>query len=107
MNDLPVLDVPTCDGCGACCMHMRYPPFLGHDDPRKQALPRILRDELEALLSTDWDDEDKPCFWLDVETRLCRHHEYRPDVCREFEVGTPSCHGFRYTSQVQHDPDQP
>jgi len=42
MSDLPTITTPaTCDGCGACCMHMGYPPFVGmyigesekHSDP--------------------------------------------------------------------------
>ena len=38
---------------------------------------------------------DGPCIWLDVETRQCKHHEYRPSVCRSFKTGSPACHDWR------------
>jgi Fe-S-cluster containining protein len=31
------------------------------------------------------------CLWLDRETGRCRHHEYRPDTCRDFEPGSEEC----------------
>jgi Fe-S-cluster containining protein len=34
---------------------------------------------------------DRPCLWLDLSTRKCRHYEYRPDLCRKFEVGGDGC----------------
>ena len=27
--------------------------------------------------------EDLPCYWLDEETMLCKHYEFRPGICRE------------------------
>lgn len=38
---------------------------------------------------------DGPCYWLDVETRMCKHHPYRPQVCRDFETGNPDCLQWR------------
>lgn len=36
-----------------------------------------------------------PCLWYDEEAKQCRHHEYRPDTCREFEVGGDACRATR------------
>lgn len=33
----------------------------------------------------------EPCLWLDMATHRCRHHEHRPEACREFEVGGRDC----------------
>jgi Fe-S-cluster containining protein len=41
------------------------------------------------------DTFDGPCSWLDLETRMCKHHQYRPNVCRDFETGNPQCLQWR------------
>jgi Fe-S-cluster containining protein len=38
---------------------------------------------------------DGPCIWLDMETRLCKHHLHRPNVCRDFETGCGDCLQWR------------
>ena len=38
---------------------------------------------------------EMPCIWFDLQTRQCRHYEHRPRICRDFERGTPECHGWR------------
>jgi len=38
---------------------------------------------------------DGPCIWLDMETRHCIHHEYRPNICRDFKADSPGCHDWR------------
>ena len=64
-----------------------------------QTLPDDLRNELESFVQTyepPPDGElDPPCYWLDRETRLCKHHEHRPRVCRNFEIGGPGCLDWR------------
>ena len=32
-----------------------------------------------------------PCVWYDERARRCRHYRWRPPVCREYEIGSPSC----------------
>lgn len=44
---------------------------------------------------------DGPCIWLDTETRLCRNHLHRPNVCRDFETGCGECHDWRKIYQDQ------
>jgi Fe-S-cluster containining protein len=43
---------------------------------------RIRRDEHFELL---------PCVWLDLSTLRCRHYEFRPQACRDFEIGSTLC----------------
>lgn len=45
------------------------------------------------------DTFDGPCTWLDLETRMCKHHQYRPNVCRDFETGNAECLQWRAVYQ--------
>ena len=38
---------------------------------------------------------DGPCIWLDLDSRRCKHHEFRPRVCRDFEIGSSGCRQWR------------
>lgn len=69
------------------------------------SLPDHLRIELEAFVanySVAESELDPPCFWLDMNTRLCKHHEQRPRVCRDFAVGSRVCREWRnhYDDQI-------
>jgi Fe-S-cluster containining protein len=109
----------TCDGCGACCMHMGTPPgyvafFVCHFDGTIGPAPWIKGTDEEANFAGLPDgakreladyyaavraghtpdrtkDADTPCLWFDEQTRRCRHHEHRPEVCRGFVVGSEAC----------------
>ncbi len=112
-----------CQGCGVCCMHMGYPAFnlplnlledattgksidtssLGPaaqaDSVRWLEMPEALRaGVLQAIndyLPPTEGKLDKECLWLDSETRLCNHHTFRPQVCRDFETGCDQCIDWR------------
>ena len=129
---LPVLD---CRGCGVCCFHMGYPAFnlpndhleklaagieLSNEDalqlgPAAKAdlerwvrMPGKLRKELleEIRSYQPVDGElDAACIWLDPATRLCKHHEHRPQVCRDFDIGCQQCVAWRRV--YQHEITQP
>lgn len=60
-------------------------------------LPSDLKKEWQAYVATyDRPGElDGKCFWLDLETNLCKHHQHRPQVCRDFEAGSKECHHWR------------
>jgi Fe-S-cluster containining protein len=94
---LPIVE--SCDGCGACCMAMNSPPFLGPTDPEYLELPDELRKDYDQRMDqreADGWPEPVPCFWLDQETRKCKHYEHRPDVCRHaLERSDEGCHGWR------------
>ena len=31
------------------------------------------------------------CLWFDSATRKCRHYQWRPQVCRDYELGGDAC----------------
>lgn len=88
---------PLCENCGACCMKMDVPPFNEHyrivdpDDRGYWLLPEELRQELYAAWASDEPFKGKPCIWFDTATRLCKHYEFRPEVCVTFEPGNWVC----------------
>ncbi len=83
--------VPRCLQCGECCQIMGSPPFtpLSFRDVPPD-FPEELRRELTEYWQasgtggTDRGGLELPCLWLDVQTNLCRHHEWKPPICREF-----------------------
>ena len=88
---LPILN---CDDCGACCMDVCCPPFLGPDDPELVSLPDHVREDYDHGMAEQqrigW-SHSRPCFWLDPETKRCRHYDYRPIICRRFPAGGVDC----------------
>lgn len=94
--------IPTsCHACGACCLKMESPPFVPNhpDDLHVAKLPDEVRKNykrgMEARARAGW-PEGTPCFWFDLETRKCRHYEYRPLVCRQFQRGCAACLSYRH-----------
>ena len=101
MPSLPMIQPESpidCRGCGVCCFHMGYPAY-SEDESYWEELPVHLKDELRDFISNynapPEGELDGPCFWLDPESRLCKHHEYRPRVCRDFEIGNAQCLDWR------------
>ena len=31
------------------------------------------------------------CLWYDAEMKRCRHYEWRPQICRDYELGGTAC----------------
>jgi uncharacterized protein len=84
---LPViLPVLSCDDCGRCCLTQSSPPFV---DEFEQ-LPRWLAEELLAHVHGPDFDPNAGCPWLSPGGQ-CEHYDYRPNVCREFELGGEEC----------------
>lgn len=102
-----VLPIASCDNCGVCCLGQGFPPGydvvlinpklwpIEEDVERVAALPAQLRHQLIDHLAGEFSASTEPCIWFDVETKLCRHHEHRPSICREFELGSTACLGWR------------
>lgn len=66
------------------------------DAPPPRSTPVGLMAELEAAVKGPCSGTDgMPCVWLNRVTGRCRHYEFRPDVCREFEVGGEACLRYR------------
>jgi Fe-S-cluster containining protein len=108
---LPFLELPVlpaddpCRGCGACCLHLGWPPFWG---PREYRWRRLRREHPGLAMEIDrvrWlaqtRGEHGPCIWFDPSTRRCRHYELRPEACREFEPGGEYCQRFRMQHGVE------
>jgi Fe-S-cluster containining protein len=106
---LPVID--SCHACGACCLTVTQPPFYRiFDDDGEDAWERLKRESpsLVAELIADYRSRraagrpsyGTPCIWFDEPTRQCRHYEFRPRACREFEIGSTDCHDARRRAGV-------
>lgn len=108
----------SCDGCGACCMMQQSPPMYVYwlDIPESEenrddedwrcanALPEPLKEELREYRRRrrdgEPDSDDLACIWLDQSTMKCKHYEHRPSICRDFQVGSDECLGWRETFEV-------
>jgi len=108
---LPVLD--NCDNCGACCFEQGSPPgyllftgqitselikFLPDDYERFVMMPADAKAEINDYidrLENELTSGGGPCCWLDIETRRCRWYQHRPSICRDFELNSEECHGWR------------
>lgn len=75
-------------------MHMSAPPYT---DDEETELPGNVRADYRAALDTrsvQWQAhgvDEIPCGFFDMVTRKCRHYEYRPGICRDFELGGDAC----------------
>ena len=83
---------------------MGYPAFVRSskvqpDEEHWVRLPEALKQDLLAYIAgyrqPKPDQLDGPCYWYDERTRRCKHHEYRPRVCRDFVVGGEDCIAWR------------
>lgn len=104
-----MLPITDCANCGACCFEQGSPPgYLailsgtpwpdGDDHARFAALPYHVRETLliyRAQLMSGEVGGDWACCWIDQETKRCRFYDHRPDICREFEVGSEGCRCWR------------
>ncbi|HEV3162449.1 MAG TPA: YkgJ family cysteine cluster protein [Isosphaeraceae bacterium] len=106
---LPIIE--SCDGCGACCLVVTRPPFYRvFDEGGEDAWERLRWERPDLLAELLADDQKRraaggsfygtPCSWFDAETGRCRHYEYRPRACREFEVSSEDCRDARRRARV-------
>jgi Fe-S-cluster containining protein len=97
---LPIIS--SCDGCGACCLVVTAPPFYHvFGELGEEAWDRLARERPAILAELQADYQARrasggpffgtPCLWFDAQSRRCRHYDYRPLACREFEIGGPDC----------------
>ncbi len=81
-----------CSNCGLCCMTENLMPWVNRTFGQRGCLPKDLAHELAAIMDgplAGWDG--CPCVWLNRATGQCKHHEFRPQICRDYEVGGFSC----------------
>jgi hypothetical protein len=118
--------IENCDDCGVCCMEQCSPPlyawilarlegwepggvgFFTRDSPedlaRVRALPEELkqglRDYLAILRVGGEHPNEEICLWCDEEKRSCKHHELRPQICRDFDTGCEDCLHWRESYSI-------
>ena len=96
-----VLQPELCDGCGLCCekigspvvLYASRPDIQGSHPFRPHGFPAELAHEIDQrFLGLKRDEEpQEQCLWFDSETRRCKHYEWRPQVCRDYELGGEAC----------------
>lgn len=103
IESLPV--ITSCEGCnGSCCREMNFIPFEYSypekddcskallNDPELEKIPNDLQAEVRESFRR-WQEDPQTrsdCPWLN-EQGLCRHYDYRPKLCRQYEVGGDGC----------------
>ncbi len=116
LTPLPILGPASCDDCGQCCqgigspvvLYASRPGFEGVHPFRPAELPVELAAEIDEHFAglTRGQEPQNACLWFDHATRRCRHYEFRPQVCKDYELGGRAClslrklHGLR-TSEVR------
>lgn len=114
MTALPVLGPESCAGCGHCCEGIGSPVAVyasrrvyGEHHPfRPVDLPPELIAEIDDHFAglTRGQEPQERCLWFDPALRQCRHYEYRPPLCREYELGGRACLLLRRERGV-HEPE--
>lgn len=99
-----------CTDCGACCRRNGSPVVVynsglntagGHPYRPEDLPPHLLAEIDEHFLGLRRGQEPGgACLWYDAKTARCRHYEWRPPACREFEVGCASCLSDRAALQI-------
>jgi Fe-S-cluster containining protein len=96
-----VLTPQSCDGCGLCCLGIgspvlwyasHYQTLTGHPF-RPAGLPQQLIDEIDTAFDglMRGQEPQEQCLWFNATTRKCRHYEWRPQVCKDYELGGTAC----------------
>lgn len=107
----PLSVIDSCDDCGACCQVVTSPPFYHvFEEVGEEAWDRLQRERPELLNELLADNRARqanggpfygtPCLWYDAQTKQCRHYQYRPLACRQFEVGGYDCHDARRRAKI-------
>lgn len=79
-----------CKMCGACCMHTATPLYLPEEFDK---LPTDIKQVISWFRQNDPDrgSYSTPCYFYSMVTRKCLIHENKPQVCGEFQAGSPDC----------------
>jgi uncharacterized protein len=103
--ELDVLQPESCDGCGLCCEGIGSPVLLyvtRDEEPsphpfRPPGLPDELQREIDAAFGGLYRGQEPldRCLWFDPATRRCRHYEWRPRICHDYELADRPCLALR------------
>jgi uncharacterized protein len=115
--NLTILVPQTCDGCGLCCEGIGSPVLLyasrqdqtGPHPFRPAGLPEELVREIDAhfLGLNRGQEPQQRCLWFNAEARLCRHYEWRPQVCRDYELAGDACLARRDAERAPSTAERP
>lgn len=91
----------SCEGCGLCCLgigspvllYQSWPAWDDHHPYRPEGLPAPLINEIDSHFSGLFRGQEPQdqCLWYDPETRGCKHYEWRPLLCRDYELAGREC----------------
>lgn len=87
-----------CSGCGVCCMHMSLPPYNAAEEadlPKEVAFDLGHCRDAKRMQENAHGILDQSCAFFDWTTRRCIHYDHRPQVCKDFEVGSYDCREIR------------
>ncbi len=98
---LDVLQPASCDGCGLCCEGIGSPVLLYATRPGRRDFHPYRPDDLPAELTAEIDEHfsgllrgqepQERCLWFDPAGRTCRHYEFRPQICKDYELAGSAC----------------
>lgn len=87
--DIPIHNVPqsdiACSNCKACCCRLEVMLISDTGVPEEYIATDKWGSETMQRLDDGW------CAALDRETFMCSIYENRPDICRDFEMGSYEC----------------
>ena len=101
LPQLTVINPESCAGCGLCCEGIGSPVALytsrsefGERHPfRPEGLPAELIAEIDEHFGGLYRGQEpqERCLWFDPAARQCRHYEWRPQICRDYELAGDAC----------------
>ncbi|MBS0262223.1 MAG: YkgJ family cysteine cluster protein [Planctomycetes bacterium] len=104
MQTLPALSIlnpESCEGCGLCCEGIGSPVVLLVSRSEWETVHPFRFPGMPAELIQEIDDNfgglfrgqepQERCLWFDATNRRCRHYEWRPQVCRDYELAGRAC----------------
>jgi uncharacterized protein len=83
-----------CEGIGSpVLLYVSRPELSGAHPFRPPELPTELIVEIDEhfLGILRGQEPQERCLWFDPVTRQCRHYAWRPQVCRDYELGGDAC----------------
>jgi hypothetical protein len=88
-SELASMHPEWCNYCGKCCSESS--PLFIHKDELKLLIMFNTELESEIIPNEHYPDhfrfkEDKPCKFLDLETKRCGIYDSRPQVCRNYPL---------------------
>lgn len=92
--------IQSCDSCGACCIRTPVPPFQPGEEESLNVPAEWLK-PVQERIAADQQFDLIACVWLDPESRRCRHYDFRPQACRDFEINSDLCRLSRWDEGLE------